>query len=133
MTATEKLLMKKPNNTAQSGNLNSEPLALQSPPSTIEAVNLKEKIYIHTFINSCLFPIGVGRNYRTPPAMILTYSSRLVHLYKYILSYPRASCANRVNVGSYKASPCQGCHSHLPFKYLLLDNFHKNLEIYLDF
>ena len=37
--------------------------------------------YIHTYINSLLFHMEVGRNYRTPPAAILTYSSRLIHIY----------------------------------------------------
>ena len=37
--------------------------------------------FTHTYINSHLFPMGVGRNYRTPPATILTYSSCLVHIY----------------------------------------------------
>ena len=36
----------------------------------------------HTYINSRLFTIGVGRNYRMPPATILAYSSRLVHIDK---------------------------------------------------
>ena len=45
-------------------------------------------IIIHTYIyiNSCLFPMQVGRNYRTPrPAMIHTYSSRLDHIHLFIL------------------------------------------------
>ena len=37
--------------------------------------------YIGTYINWHLFPLGVGRNYRTPPVTILTYSSRLVHIH----------------------------------------------------
>ena len=30
---------------------------------------------------SRLFPLGAGRKYRTPPATILTYSSRQVHIH----------------------------------------------------
>ena len=36
---------------------------------------------IHTYINSRLFHMGVGKNYRTPPATILTYCSRLIHIH----------------------------------------------------
>ena len=35
-------------------------------------------VFIHTYINSHLFPIGLGRNYSPPPITILTYSSLLV-------------------------------------------------------
>ena len=34
-----------------------------------------------TYINSRLFPMGVGRNYRTQPATVYTYSSRLIHIH----------------------------------------------------
>ena len=37
--------------------------------------------YVYTHINSRVFPMGVGRNYRKPHATILSYSSRLVHLH----------------------------------------------------
>ena len=41
----------------------------------------KPYILLPTFRNSRLFSMEVERNYRTPPATILTYSSRLVHIY----------------------------------------------------
>ena len=39
---------------------------------------LSASSYIHKLT---LFRMGVGRNYRTPPATIFTYSSRLVHIH----------------------------------------------------
>ena len=38
-------------------------------------LNVNNRENIHIYINSHLFPMGVGRNYRTPPATIFTYSS----------------------------------------------------------
>ena len=35
----------------------------------------------YTYVNSRRFRMGVGRNYRTPSATILTYSSSLVHIH----------------------------------------------------
>ena len=35
---------------------------------------------VHTYINSRLFPMGVGRNYGTPPTTILTYSEEYVRI-----------------------------------------------------
>ena len=40
-------------------------------------------------INSRLFPVGVGRNYRTPLVTILEYSSRLIHIHTSGHSYTR--------------------------------------------
>ena len=53
-----------------------------SPSTSAEPAHLLDYgLYYHTYINSHLFPMGVGRNYRTPPATILTYSSRVVHIH----------------------------------------------------
>ena len=48
---------------------------------TLTCISTCRFMILHTYINSRLFPMGIGRNYRTPPATILTYSSRLVHIF----------------------------------------------------
>ena len=77
---------------------------------------------IHTHINSRLFPIGVGRNHRTPPATILTYSFCLIHVHTSgHTSTPVTSTAhptflknltNKVRVGLSRASP-PGVATHI--------------------
>ena len=43
---------------------------------SIQSIPILSSYYLLTY-----FPMGLGRNYRTPPASILTYSSRLVHIH----------------------------------------------------
>ena len=46
----------------------------QIPSKYKQWTNAIKEIYKHKYINSHLFPMVVGRKYRTPPVTILTYS-----------------------------------------------------------
>ena len=69
--------------------------------------------HIHT--HSGLFPMGVGRNHRTPPATNLPYSFRLVHIHTSghtstsvtSTAHPTflKKLTNKVRVGLSRASP----------------------------
>ena len=64
------------------------PVTQVSPSSEVRVSNKNVLFYVYNIyftylhINSRLFPMGLGRNYITPPATILTYSSRHVHIHK---------------------------------------------------
>ena len=55
-------------------------IALRVPQRYVPHQAIYFMFNLHININSRLFPMG-GRNYRSPPATTLTYSSRLVHIH----------------------------------------------------
>ena len=65
----------------------------------------KVKTIIYTYINSRLFPMGVGKNYRTPPVTILTYSSRLVHIHS--SDHTRTPVASTTHLTFLKTISCK--------------------------
>ena len=79
-------------------------------------------LHMHIYINSRPFPMGVGRNHRTPPATTLTYSFCLVHVHTSgHTSTPVTSTThptflknltNKVRVGLSRASP-PGVATHI--------------------
>ena len=67
---------------------------------------------IHTYIDSRIFPMEVGRNYRTPPATILIYSSRLVHIHTSDHTHTPVASTTHLTFLNWLSNKVNLCPSH---------------------